>query len=84
VKKVKVSKYVCAECEWCGPEADALTAPNPFDPDDIILGCPSCKGAQTLVGACEKDGCTYESSCGFPTTDGYMRTCGKHYRELNP
>lgn len=30
---------------------------------------------------CDEPGCTEPTSCGFPTPNGYRRTCGKHYRE---
>ena len=30
---------------------------------------------------CEIDGCHEHATCGAPTSDGYKRMCGKHYRE---
>lgn len=29
---------------------------------------------------CDEPGCSKRASCGFPTPDGYRRTCGEHYR----
>lgn len=79
-------KVVCTErrCGWHGTNDEMLVSPNPFEPDDTIIGCPSCKGVDTLVVACDVEGCWKESTCGFPTPEGYRRTCGVHYRELNP
>ncbi len=30
---------------------------------------------------CEVDGCHEHATCGAPTSDGYKRMCGRHYRE---
>ncbi len=30
---------------------------------------------------CEIDGCHEHATCGAPTSDGYKRMCGRHYRE---
>lgn len=29
---------------------------------------------------CDEPGCLEKATCGFPTPDGYRRTCHKHYR----
>ena len=29
--------------------------------------------------ACDVDGCSHRVSCGWPSPDGYRRTCGQHY-----
>lgn len=76
-------KVICTErrCYWQGTTDDMLKAPSPFDSDDELQGCPKCKCVNTLVLACDVDGCWKETSCGFPTLDGgYRRTCGDHYR----
>lgn len=33
---------------------------------------------------CDEPGCKEPTSCGFPTPNGYRRTCGEHYRAANP
>lgn len=73
-------KLRCTErrCSWCGPDTNALTAPNPFDKDDTLYGCPGCKDVNTLQEACDEPDCWEFSSCGTPTPNGYRRTCGKH------
>ena len=70
----------CKHCDWIGKNAGLLCAPNPFRPEDEILGCPKCKSVEDFFNVCDEPGCKEESSCGFPTPSGYRRTCGKHYR----
>jgi hypothetical protein len=70
------NKWVCAECGWYGTHF--LTAPSPFDPEHILIGCPSCKSVDTLRLACDEKDCWCEVTCGTPTADGYLRTCGMH------
>lgn len=78
-----MSRVLCIECKWCGPEAEMLTATSPFDPEDTVVGCPKCKTVNRLHRACDVEGCDRESSCGFPSDSGYRRTCGEHYRKMN-
>ena len=75
----RLVRLVCSEwrCRWCGPESDALRAPDPFNEGDTLIACPKCR-EQTLHTCCDEPGCTMEASCGTPTTDGYRWTCGKH------
>lgn len=73
------NKRLCTECNWKGMACEQLEADNPFDPEDVIVGCPKCFSVNTLRGVCDEEGCWEESSCGFPTFDnGYRRTCSKH------
>ena len=75
-----MDKLICSEieCTWRGLEKDALKAPNPFEPTEIIYGCPECKEINTLVRACDEPRCWVQVSCGTPTKDGYRSTCSKH------
>ncbi len=75
-----MSKFLCRECSWVGDEY--LKAPNPFDKNDSLAGCPKCLDVNTLVGVCEIENCNKEATCGTPTDKGYVRCCGKHYREV--
>ena len=77
-------KVLCAECNWRGHLKDVLTALNPFDLEDEIVGCPRCKSVNSISGVCDEMGCEEIDTCGFPTPEGYRRTCGKHYRQYNP
>lgn len=75
-------KIKCNECVWRGLESEMLTAPNPFDADDSIIGCPQCKSVNSLFNACDEPGCWLSVSCGTPTPGGYRSTCGKHQPKL--
>jgi hypothetical protein len=74
-----MDKYICINCDWVGTVP--LKAPNPFYEHDTLYGCPNCKSAETIRVGCDVEGCTNECTCGFPTTNGYRRVCGKHYAE---
>lgn len=73
-------KIICSNfrCQWKGKESEVLRAKNPFDSEDEITACPSCKDINSNVYACDEEGCWRESSCGTPTEHGYRSTCGEH------
>jgi hypothetical protein len=73
-------RFRCTECGWIGLSDAMLRAPHPFDPDDIISGCPSCKLIGTFVNLCDEDGCNQQATCGWPSPTGYRRTCYKHMK----
>jgi len=81
IDKKMTDKVLCKECDWHGLETEMLRAPNPFDAEEILTGCPKCKSVGSLVLACDEPECWQESSCGTPTPSGYRRTCGKHIPE---
>jgi hypothetical protein len=74
-KKVKCSAH---RCDWRGQDDELLKAQNPFDADDIVIGCPKCKSIDSIVCVCDEDGCWDPGTCGTPTPDGYRNTCWKH------
>ena len=73
-----MNSFICSECGQKTAESELLTAPNPFNPEDTICGCPKCLSAGEFVGACDEPGCNEESSMGTPTPTGYRHTCYKH------
>ena len=75
-------KCMCSSCDWSGLEKETLTAANPFDPRCDLVGCPECFEVNTMETVCDEPGCIEIKSCGFPTSEGYRMTCGKHYREM--
>lgn len=81
---IERDKIKCTECKWIGKWDDVLQATNPFDSDDIIFGCPSCKSVDQFRYVCDEPGCKEEVSCGTATDEGYRRTCGKHCPEREP
>jgi len=75
---MEITRVVCEECGWKGYTYEILTASNPFDPIDRIIGCPTCKSVETLRTTCDEPGCWEQDTMGTPTKNGYRRTCWKH------
>lgn len=74
------SKAMCRDCSWKGMWLDILRAAHPWDEDDILVGCPECKGVNTVYEACGVDSC-YEPFyvTHFPRGPGSGITfCKKH------
>ena len=71
-------KLVCNECLCQTDSKSILTAPNPFDKNDEIMGCPKCKCVNNMRTACDEPGCWEEDTLGIPTEDGYRRVCYLH------
>lgn len=72
------TKWGCMECSWHGVQSDLLTAPSPFEPMDIISGCPECLFSGGLVLLCEKPGCFEAATHTGPTQTDYGFTCPSH------
>jgi len=71
-------------CEECGDEtAVYLSAPNPFNRGETIVGCPSCWSVDSLVRACWK--CKAPATSGTPNAGGfrYVHSCFKHRPKEN-
>lgn len=73
-----MKKMKCQECGVAFAAAERLMAVNPFDAEEQIFGCPSCKSVDCFAAVCDEPGCTLEVSCGTPTPNGYRSTCSKH------
>lgn len=71
-------KWLCEVCDSTLFDENLLRAPNPFDSESTIVGCPYCKTINEMVRACDEPGCTQKASCGFPTAGGYRCTCYEH------
>lgn len=72
-------RWICTECDYVS--GTYLTGPNPFDPDDEIIGCVNCKSVDSLVAACWK--CDRRAGIGTTasTEYRYIQTCGEHNPE---
>jgi hypothetical protein len=71
--------WICLMCNARTPESRVLRSVSPFDPTDMICGCPNCNGVNTLERGCDAEECKERSSCGAPHGDaGYKSTCYKH------
>jgi len=71
-------KAICEECGWHGADTEVLQAPNPFNPEEQISGCPHCHSVETLVRACDEPGCWEPAACGTPVLNEYRYTCRRH------
>ena len=74
-----------------GPEAYAplcengLTISNEFDIQQMdkikeIVAYNKYDNLKETVGLCDEPGCYKDAGCGWPSKNGYRRTCGEHYR----
>jgi hypothetical protein len=71
--------WCCRQCGVSTKTDQLLKAKNPFNIEDEIVGCPSCKTIDDFYEVCDEQFCTSEASCGFPDEFGvYRRTCFKH------
>jgi len=72
-------KRVCRLCGWRGIQSQVLTAPNPFEPSAMVLGCPQCREVAAVDVACDVTGCWLPVQCAWSSDDGGVRTtCLKH------
>ena len=75
-------------CDVCGfhmRESQVVIAhiPHPKEgqPPVTINQCPECGEANLFTNICDEPGCEAEPSSGWPSPQGYRRTCGAHYRK---
>jgi len=73
-------QWRCEDCGWRGNQTQLLRAPNPFDPECEIVGCPQCKSVNGFENMCDEPGCKELATCGWPSNAGYRRTCHAHYQ----
>jgi len=71
-------RWGCAECDWSGTADAILEAPSPFDPDQVLCGCPECRTVGSLERLCDAPGCKNGASMGLPTATGYVTVCWDH------
>jgi hypothetical protein len=71
-----MAKWKCLDCGEI--TTHYLQAANPFDETQEVIGCPVCCAVNSMVRACDKDGCTREACCGITTNNGYAMTCAEH------
>lgn len=68
----------CLSCSADIHEGRFLRAPNPFEPETELIGCPECKALDGFTIVCSEPGCKKEASCGWPSRQGYRHTCFDH------
>lgn len=70
----------CLWPNWIGCEGwAALVAFASAALDRLLRAGWTLEGPALL---CDEIGCDHEATCGFPTPEGYRRTCGKHYEPV--
>ena len=74
-------KLKCLACGHIFTGEDALESTSPFDEDDTIIGCPSCKAAEEIAVACDYEGCSHESTWGGVTPNGYTHGWLQHRKQ---
>ena len=75
----KSRTLICKDCGSIISESGVLRAVNPFNPEDELTGCPTCKAADQFRLACAAVGCCSVVSMGMPHEDGvYRATCSNH------
>lgn len=74
--------YKCESCFDVFEGSKLLEAVSPFDPVNMIYGCPKCKDINTFIQVCDEPHCKNVATCGTPTEQGYRHVCGNHYREI--
>lgn len=82
VPELDADRWRCQACGHIMGRYEMLEAPNPFDHDYVIAGCPKCREVidNASERLCDVKGCKRTSSCGTPTSDGgYIRCCGTHF-----
>jgi len=68
----------CTECRWTGRIAQMETLPNTKH-DLVYQVCPLCGAADHFMLICDEPGCELDVTCGWNSSGGYRRTCGKHF-----
>ena len=72
-------RWRCGDCYAIFLNEEMLRAENPFEAEDEITGCPSCKSVNSFDLVCDFPGCTRVSSSSEPTPEGgYVHRCHEH------
>ena len=80
-----MKKWECNNCLFIISKDEWLTAPSPFNADEMLKACPYCwQCTDGFALVCDEPGCTRLATCGWPTGaaddewGGYRHTCGYH------
>lgn len=71
-------KYRCTDCDWRGIGEDLLTAENPFNKSDTIVGCPGCKLIDVVLNVCDEGDCWEFVTNGMVDGGVYRNRCSEH------
>lgn len=73
-----MTRMACQECGSECSEATVLRAPNPFDEEQEVWGCPACKSVDGFDRLCDEPACRHVATCGTPHPSGYKFHCHHH------
>lgn len=74
------ARFNCTACgTWMGTEHEIDRVPDPKPGSDMIWNvCPHCRAAEQFYSICDEPGCDKTAGCGWPSDEGYRRTCFDH------
>ena len=44
----------------------------------VVAQCPQCGCVEQFTNVCDEAGCRRRAGCGWPSENGYRRTCYEH------
>jgi hypothetical protein len=72
--------WECKECGWRGNDSEIVQFADPEMPGNSWRICPNCRNAECFDNMCDEPaGCRRIASVGWPSPDGYRRTCYEHW-----
>ena len=72
-------RYQCPDCNDIHAWEQRLIAQHPFNPADLIFGCPECKSVCEPDRVCDEIGCGELAYAATPHGKGqYKVHCHKH------
>ena len=75
-------RWRCEECNWIGLEGELDVVRDPKPESGVHWSiCPQCRAAEQFINLCDEPGCDKPSSNGWPSPEGYRRTCWLHGKD---
>jgi hypothetical protein len=68
----------CQECGWRGDEEEIISFADPVLEGNSWNICPECRAAEQFDNMCDEPECRKVATCGWPSPEGYRRTCFEH------
>jgi hypothetical protein len=72
--------FECRECSWRGEQDEIIQFADPEMAGNSWRICPNCRCAECFDNMCDEPGCQLVAGCGWPSPDGYRRTCYDHWK----
>lgn len=68
----------CQECGWRGGSEEIIQFADPVLEGNTWAICPNCRHAECFDNMCDEPACDKVAGCGWPSPEGYRRTCYEH------